>query len=157
MEKKRTFLQTLKGIWIRFLSVIIFFTHPVQLTTFLHRLRGVKVAKGSKISRTAWIDDTRPDLLEIGPGVWIAGGVIIMCHKRDLSTHARGKSVMECGFLYAKVVIKAGAHVGVGAIILPGVTIGEGAVVGAGAVVTKDVPPYSVVVGTPAKIVRTYQ
>jgi hypothetical protein len=44
--------------------------------------------------------------------------------------------------------------IGHGAIILPGRSIGDGAVVAAGAVVTKDVPPYSIVAGTPARIVR---
>ncbi len=44
--------------------------------------------------------------------------------------------------------------IGFNAVILKGVTIGEGAVVGAGAVVTKDVPPYAVVAGNPAKVVR---
>lgn len=44
--------------------------------------------------------------------------------------------------------------VGHGAIIMRGVTIGNGAIVGAGAVVTKDVPPYAVVVGVPARILR---
>lgn len=38
-------------------------------------------------------------------------------------------------------------------IILPGITIGEGAVVASGAIVTKDVPPYTIVGGTPAKII----
>lgn len=47
------------------------------------------------------------------------------------------------------VVIKAGAWIGTRAIILKGVTIGQGAVIGAGAVVAKDVPPYSIYVGTP--------
>ncbi|WP_140538245.1 DapH/DapD/GlmU-related protein [Mesorhizobium sp. B1-1-8] len=44
--------------------------------------------------------------------------------------------------------------IGHGAIMLPGVAIGDGAVVGAGAVVTKDVPPYAIVVGSPAKVIR---
>lgn len=44
--------------------------------------------------------------------------------------------------------------IGHGAIIMPGVTIGNGAVVGSGAVVTKDVEPYTIVVGVPAKLVR---
>lgn len=44
--------------------------------------------------------------------------------------------------------------IGHGAIILPEITIGNGAVVGSGAIVTKDVPPYAIVVGVPAKIVR---
>lgn len=43
---------------------------------------------------------------------------------------------------------------GNGAIIMPGVTIGDGAVVGAHAVVTKDVPPYAIVAGNPARIIR---
>ena len=41
-----------------------------------------------------------------------------------------------------------------GAIILPGVTIGEGAVVGAGSVVTKDVEPYTIVAGNPARFIK---
>jgi UDP-2-acetamido-3-amino-2,3-dideoxy-glucuronate N-acetyltransferase len=51
-------------------------------------------------------------------------------------------------------VIKRGATVGAGAVVLPGVTIGERAMVGAGAVVTKDVEPDTVVVGNPARVVR---
>ena len=44
--------------------------------------------------------------------------------------------------------------IGHGAILLRGITIGNGAVVGAGAIVTKDVPPYAIVVGVPAKVLR---
>lgn len=44
--------------------------------------------------------------------------------------------------------------IGHGAIIQPGVTIGDGAIVGSGAIVTKDVPPYAIVVGVPAKIIK---
>lgn len=52
---------------------------------------------------------------------------------------------------FPQTVLKAGASIGAGAVILPGVTIGEGAMVGAGAVVTRDVPPGAVVVGNPAR------
>ncbi len=52
------------------------------------------------------------------------------------------------------VRIGAGADVGVNAVILPGVTVGDGAIVGAGAVVTRDVPPFSIVVGVPARFLR---
>jgi acetyltransferase-like isoleucine patch superfamily enzyme len=48
-----------------------------------------------------------------------------------------------------------GASIGAGAVILPGITVGERAMVGAGAVVTKDVPEYAVVVGNPARVIRT--
>ena len=54
----------------------------------------------------------------------------------------------------SRVMIKRGAYIGTGAIILPGVTIGRESVVGAGAVVTKDVPPRTLVVGSPAKAVK---
>jgi maltose O-acetyltransferase len=60
---------------------------------------------------------------------------------------------------YVKVVngcvrIEQDAWIGTGSIILPNITIGKGAVVGAGAVVTKDVPPYTVVVGVPASAIK---
>lgn len=51
------------------------------------------------------------------------------------------------------VVFKGDCWVGVNCVILKGVTIGEGAVISAGAVVTKDVPPYTVVGGIPAKVI----
>jgi acetyltransferase-like isoleucine patch superfamily enzyme len=50
--------------------------------------------------------------------------------------------------------IRAWADIGVNAVILPGVTVGKGAIVGAGAVVTRDVDPFSVVAGVPAKFLR---
>jgi acetyltransferase-like isoleucine patch superfamily enzyme len=52
------------------------------------------------------------------------------------------------------VVVKHGADIGTGAILLPGVTIGAGSIVGAGAVVTADVPPFAIVAGTPARFLR---
>ena len=57
----------------------------------------------------------------------------------------------------APVVIGAGAWIGSNATILPGVTIGDGAVVAAASVVTKDVPPRTVVVGSPARVIRTIE
>lgn len=53
---------------------------------------------------------------------------------------------------FTATLVSRGASVGANATILPGVTIGRGAMVGAGAVVTRDVPPYAIVVGNPARI-----
>ena len=155
--QKRSLLSILRGIWIRLLSIIAQFTFPAQLTTFVHRLRGVKIGKDSKISRTVIIDDSRPDLVEIGKYVWITAGVQILCHQRNLKTYEIGKPVMDNPLIYKKVIIEDGAHIGIGAIIMPGVTIGKGAVIGAGAVVISDIPPYSVAVGVPAKVVKTFE
>lgn len=55
---------------------------------------------------------------------------------------------------YEKVVIENDVWVGANCVIMPGVKIGNGAIVGAGAVVTKNVPDYAIVVGSPAKIIK---
>lgn len=55
---------------------------------------------------------------------------------------------------YAPTLVKKGASIGAGAVILPGVIVGEGAMVGAGAVVHRDVPPGCTVVGNPARVVH---
>lgn len=56
--------------------------------------------------------------------------------------------------LISPVTIEENVWVASHVLILPGVTIGEGAVIAAGAVVTKDVPPYSIVGGNPAKVIK---
>jgi acetyltransferase-like isoleucine patch superfamily enzyme len=58
--------------------------------------------------------------------------------------------------IYPETLIKTGASIGSGAVILGGVNVGNHAVVGAGAVVTKDVPDFSIVAGNPAKIIKSF-
>lgn len=53
------------------------------------------------------------------------------------------------------IVIEDECWLGGGCIILPGVTIGKGSVIGAGSIVTKDIPPHSVAVGNPCRVIRT--
>lgn len=53
------------------------------------------------------------------------------------------------------VKIEDDVWIGANSVILPGVVIGEGAVIGAGSVVTKDIPPYAIVVGNPARIIKS--
>jgi len=55
---------------------------------------------------------------------------------------------------FKKVTIGNDVWIGTRALIMDGVTVGDGAVIGAGAVVTKDVPPYAIVGGVPAKIIK---
>ncbi len=56
--------------------------------------------------------------------------------------------------VFASTHIREGASIGAGAVICPGITIGAHCLVGAGSTVTKDVPPYALVMGNPARIVR---
>lgn len=64
------------------------------------------------------------------------------------------RPICEQGNSYAGIVIGDNCWLGTGVKVLDGVTIGTGSVVGAGSVVTHDLPPYSVAVGVPAKVIR---
>lgn len=72
----------------------------------------------------------------------------------DWARHERGFPVMSGIVAYAATTIGHDVWVGNGAFIRAGVTIGHGAVIGARAVVTRDVPPYAVVAGVPARVIR---
>jgi acetyltransferase-like isoleucine patch superfamily enzyme len=63
--------------------------------------------------------------------------------------------IIQTDLLIKPVRVDDGADIGVNAVLLPGVTVGKGAIVGAGAVVTKDVAPYAIVAGVPAKFLRS--
>jgi acetyltransferase-like isoleucine patch superfamily enzyme len=90
--------------------------------------------------------------LTIGARVGIAPGVKILTSQHQ--EVGRETPVLFSPIATAPVVVEDDADIGLGAILLPGVTVGRGAVVGAGAVVTRDVPAYAVVAGSPARILR---
>lgn len=89
------------------------------------------------------------DQIHIGDQVGIGHEVMILTTSHKLGTAIRRNGDL----LKAPVTIEAGVWIGARSIILPGVTIGRGAVISAGAVVNKDVPPNSLVAGTPAKVI----
>ena len=83
----------------------------------------------------------------IEDGAMLAANVQLLSNNHD----EYQRHIITC----EEILIKKGAWIGAGASILPGVTIGKYAIIGAGAIVTKDVPDYTVVVGSPARVVRT--
>jgi acetyltransferase-like isoleucine patch superfamily enzyme len=90
--------------------------------------------------------------ITIGSRVGIAPAVKVLT-----SFHAESGRTVPILFApieTAPVVIEDDSDLGIGAIVLPGVTIGRGAQIGAGAVVSRDVPPYTVAMGVPARVVR---
>ena len=122
-----------------------------QFRASLWRKSGVNVGHGVYIGNLAYLDGEYPHLITLEDFVSIAPHVSILAHSGGSPYHAR------TGLFHEKpqpVLIKKGAWVASGAIILPGVTIGEGAIVAAGAVVSKDIPDFGVAVGNPARVVR---
>lgn len=73
------------------------------------------------------------------------------------ATNSEGQLQSEADWVCGKTFIKRGASIGSSATLLCGITVGEHAIVGAGSVVTKDVPPYTIVAGNPARIMRTVE
>ena len=118
----------------------------------LHRLRGVKIGKGVHIGALVTIDDVYPNFVIIEDGVSLAGQNFILTHNKPLEYH---KHLSEA--CLAPVRIKKNAWIAIGVIILPGITVGEGAIVASGSVVTKDVPPYTLVGGVPAKVLKEFE
>lgn len=90
-------------------------------------------------------------ILAIGDRVMIGPNVLISTATHEIEVASRRDNIE-----YAKpITIGDDCWIGGGVIILAGVTIGNGCTIGAGAVVTKDIPAWSVAVGTPAKVIKT--
>jgi len=102
----------------------------------------ITIGANTVINRRCYLDGRTG--LRIGNNVNISPE----CYFLSLTHDLRDPAFVTIG---KEVVIGDHAWLGARAMVMPGVRIGEGAVVGAGAVVTKDVPPYTVVGGVPAK------
>jgi len=150
--EKRTIPSLLKGIFGRYLQFLaMYIPMTPSFRVRLQRARGVKIGKNVFIGMDVLIDPAFPELIEIMDYASIAGRNVLMAHS-DPTLPIRKEKLVEVNI--APIIIKKGAWVTVGAIILPGVTVGENAVVAAGAIVTKDVPPYTLVGGIPARIIK---
>ena len=90
----------------------------------------------------------------IEDNVFIGHNVTFVNDTYPRATTPAGGLQTEKDWKVERTLVKKGASIGSGVTILANVVIGEGALVGAGSVVTKDVPPFNVVVGNPAKVVK---
>lgn len=106
--------------------------------------------------RTAINERTRivsTNSVSVGSDVMIASDCYILDVSHDTSSiHI---PIREQGYRMAPVVIEDDVWLGTGVIVLMGVTIGRGAIVAAGSVVTKDVPPFHIAGGVPAKLIKS--
>lgn len=120
----------------------------------------VRYLYGDEYSLSHWDSPWPVDQLYIGNYVCIGAEAIILMggnhtHRTDwFSLYPFIEHIEDAYIGKGDTVIHDGAWIGIRATIMPGVTIGEGAVIASGAIVTKDVAPYTIVAGNPAKPIR---
>ena len=115
---------------------------------WFQRQRGVKIGKGVHWGTNVVVDNAFPYFVVIEDKASVSGNDYFLAHCKPMDYHA------GCSESFvAPVIVRRHAWIAVNVTILPGVEIGEGAIVSAGSVVNKDVPPFTVVQGNPAKVV----
>ncbi len=122
----------------------------VKIGTFVEIQRGARIGNRCKISSHTFICDG----VRIEDEVFVGHNVTFINDLYPRATAGNGALQTEEDWTCVPTVIKRGASIGSSATILCGVTIGEHALIGAGSVVTKDVPPFAVVAGNPARLIR---
>jgi acetyltransferase-like isoleucine patch superfamily enzyme len=113
--------------------------------------KNATVGANCKISSHSFICEG----VTIEDGVFVGHGVMFTNDKHPRSINPDGSMQTEKDWKVIPTLVKKGASIGTGAVILCGITIGENAMIGAGAVVTKDVPSGSVVAGVPARMIQS--
>ena len=151
----------------RFAGLMYRFAHFLRNRVWIAILRG----RGARLENSAYFVRgcmvTSPKNIRIGPHCYIdrchlyalapieVGRNTIVGRDAFICTGSHDVNSEEFTLVTKPIRIGDFVWIATGAIILPGVTIGNGAVVGAGAVVSHDVPSGSVVVGNPARVVKT--
>ena len=90
--------------------------------------------------------------LTLEDGVFVGPGVIFTNDRLPRAVNADGSPKREGSWTLERTLVREGASLGAGAVVLPGLTIGHWALVAAGALVTRDVPAYGLASGSPARI-----
>ncbi len=121
-----------------------------KVGAFVEIQKGATIGKNCKISSHTFICEG----VHIEDNVFIGHGVMFTNDLFPRATNPDGSQQTDADWTLVETFVKKGASIGSNATILCGITIGENALIGAGAVVTKDVPPNTVVAGSPARIFK---
>jgi len=122
-----------------------------KIGAFVEIQKNATVGRRCKISSHTFICEG----VTIEDYVFIGHGVMFVNDSFPRATTPSGELQTGSDWKVETTLIKKGASIGSGATILSNITVGERAIVGAGAVVTRDVPPNTIVVGNPAKVLRS--
>jgi acetyltransferase-like isoleucine patch superfamily enzyme len=123
----------------------------VKIGTFVEIQKGAKVGHRCKISSHTFICEG----VTLEDDVFIGHNVVFTNDLYPRATNAGGQLQTEADWKCIPTLVKRGASIGSGAVLLCGITVGENAMIGAGSVVTKDVPSDTIVAGNPARIIKS--
>ncbi len=121
-----------------------------RIGTFVEIQKGARIGRRVKISSHTFICEG----VTVEDEAFIGHGVMFINDKYPRASNLDGSVQTEADWSVVETHVGKGASIGSNATIMCGVTIGEGSMVGAGSVVTKDVPPFTIVAGNPAKTLR---
>jgi acetyltransferase-like isoleucine patch superfamily enzyme len=121
-----------------------------KIGTFVEIQKKAKIGKRCKISSHTFVCEG----VTIEDECFIGHHVVFINDRYPRAANRDGSPQTDADWTVVPTRVRKGASIGSGAVILCGVTIGEGAVVGAGSVVTKDVAPFTIVAGNPARMLR---
>ena len=121
-----------------------------SIGAFVEIQKGATIGKQCKIQSHSFICEG----VTIEDEVFVGHGVNFINDLFPRATAQDGRRQTERDWQVVPTLVKRGASVGSGAVLLAGIVVGERAVVGAGAVVTNDVPADAIVAGNPARVIR---
>jgi UDP-2-acetamido-3-amino-2,3-dideoxy-glucuronate N-acetyltransferase len=121
-----------------------------KIGTFVEIQKGALIGADCKISSHTFICEG----VTVEDRVFIGHNVVFINDRYPRATNRDGSMQTEADWKLQQTLVKRGASVGSGAVIMCNVIIGENAIVGAGSVVTKDVPANALVAGVPARLIR---
>jgi len=121
-----------------------------KIGTFVEIQKGTTIGADCKISSHSFICEG----VTIEDRVFVGHHVVFINDRYPRAANADGRLQTEDDWAVQETLVKRGASIGSGSVILCNIIIGENAIVGAGSVVTRDVPPNAVVAGSPARILR---
>jgi UDP-2-acetamido-3-amino-2,3-dideoxy-glucuronate N-acetyltransferase len=123
-----------------------------KIGTFVEIQKGATVGRDCKISSHSFICEG----ITIEDRVFVGHNVVFINDRYPRATNASGGLQTDADWAVQETLVKRGASIGSGSVIMCDVTIGENAIVGAGSVVTRDVPANAIVAGVPARLIRYF-
>ncbi len=173
MPKWKMFFQILKFTFLLIAPIKILNLYSYYIINHIYGIKKATIGKGANIRPNVILRE--PQNIVIGDfcgfnnntilnggkekakliiGNYVRVGPNVCIYVANHNIYDSGIPIVNQGYTEKDVIIENDVWIGANSVILPGVHIGKGAVIGAGSVVTKNLPPYSICGGVPAKVIK---